>query len=181
MFTFLKTIVQASKVAKEYQKRQEQYLKLPSEALKSLSDSELFEAVLTRTEKKVCSFDKLMDGLHSLSDPEQVFYVTSYYEAEVNNGGLCQFFVNSSREVAPLLSECLDKISASEHRKLFDDFILTNRITLNDLSSFVIQDIKEYESQTKRYPFDDFDNAFFTLTPIQEILPSYIRMHLTDF
>lgn len=181
MFEFLKTIRQASKAAKEYQKRQEHYLKMPPEALKSLSDSELFEAVLARTEKKVCNYDKLLDGLHSLSGPEQVFYITSYYEAEVNNGGLCQFFVNSSREVAPLLSECLDEISASEHRKLFEDFILTNRINVNDLSSFVIQDIKEYESQTKRYPFDDFDNAFFALTPIQEILPSYIRKHLAAF
>ncbi len=45
---------------------------------------------------------------------------------EVNNGGLCQFFVNSSREFAPDLSAALDAIGALEHKKYM--MILSGKI-----------------------------------------------------
>ena len=41
-------------------------------------------------------------------------------ETEVNNGGLCQFFVNSSRIVAPFVSEYMAIVGAFE---LYLDFI----------------------------------------------------------
>ena len=47
------------------------------------------------------------DNISQLSDEEKVFYVVYYFNAEWQNGGLCQFFVNSSRVYAPIIGEYL--------------------------------------------------------------------------
>ena len=57
---------------------------------------------------------------------------------ELQNGGLCQFFVNSSRSLAPYVDECLKMVGAEEHRKLFAEFVANNQIDLNNLDSFRI-------------------------------------------
>lgn len=164
----------------EFKKRQEQYIGMSASELASLSDQELYEAAIARTESKVLQED-LIDGIRAMSRPEQVFYVTFSYDAEIMNGGLCQFFVNSSRAFAPLVAECLGEISAMEHKELFEDFVSENRIDLNDLSSFVIEDAYEFEIQMGRYPFDTFDNSFYSLEPIQEYLTAYLRAHADSF
>ena len=166
MAGFFKALFALKRSIKEAKRNEKRYLELSSEKLGALNDSDLFNAVLSRTEAKVDKYDDIADGVRSLSGAERVFYVTSYYETEVNNGGLCQFFVNSSREVAPLISECLKAIGADEHKKLYDSFISDNGIDVNDLSSFIIDDAAEFEAQTERYPFEDFDNVFYKLDPI---------------
>ena len=181
MAGFFKAFFGLWRSVKETKKNQKQYLSMSSKDLKSLSDDELFSAVLCRTESKVDKYENIIDGVKTLTGAERVFYVTSYYEMEVNNGGLCQFFVNSSREVAPELSECLGIIGASEHKQLFDSFISDNGINVGDLSSFIIDDVAEFEAQTKRYPFEDFDNAFYELKPIQDQLIPYIKDHISEF
>ena len=181
MAGFFKRFFALFRSVKESKKNQKRYLATSSDELKSLSDDELFSAVLDRTESKVDKYENIIDGVKSLSGAQRIFYVSSYYEMEVMNGGLCQFFVNSSREVAPELSECLDAIGAYEHKKLFDSFIKDNNIDVHDLSSFIINDVSEFEAQNNRYPFDEFDNAFFELKPIQDQLIPYIKEHLSEF
>ena len=63
----------------------------------------------------------------------------------------------------------------------FDSFVSDNGIDVSDLSSFMIDDSAEFEAQTKRYPFDDFDNAFYKLEPIQDRLIPYIKDHISEF
>ena len=181
MAGFFKSIFTLFHSVNDAKKNQKRYLKMSSDELRQLSDEELFNAVLGRTEAKVDKFDAITDGVKALTGAERVFYVASYYEMEVNNGGLCQFFVNSSREVAPYLAECLGAIGANDHKKLFEDFISDNGIDLCNLSSFVINDADEFEKQNERFPFDDFDNAFYNLTPIQDLLIPYIREHISEF
>ena len=145
------------------------------------SDNALFEEVLSRTEEKVDQFDDYTEGIRTLPHAVQVFYVTTLYEMEVNNGGLCQFFVNSSREFAPVLAGYLGEIGASEHKALFEAFVHDNDIDVNDLSSFIIDELDGFETQAKRYPFDDFDDAFYAMKPIEELIVPYIRAHIEEF
>ncbi len=166
---------------KEIEKRNNDYISMTSAELEALTDEDLFDAAWARTCAKVYNYENLLDGINSLTGAEKTFYIAEYYEMEVNNGGLCQFFVNSSREVAPYLDECLSETGAEEHKALFNSFITENKINIYDLSSFIIDDTAEYEYQTERYPFDDFDNAFYELTPIQEYLIPYIRNHISEF
>lgn len=157
------------------------YLKMSLEELCSLSDEDLYAAIVIKIEHKIEKYDDLVEGMRHLSNAERTFYVCQYYEMEVNNGGLCQFFVNSSRQVAPFLSNCLKTIGAIEHKELFDSFISNNNIDVKHLDSFIIYKVKDFEKQMARYPFDMFDDAFYNLEPLDQKLISYIRKNLNDF
>ena len=100
---------------------------------------------------------------------------------EIQNGGLCQFFVNSSRSLAPYIEDNLNKIGATEHKKLFTEFIENNNIDVNNLDSFIISDVEEYVAQTKRYDFDSFDNKYIELPTLQSYITEYIKTNIEQF
>ncbi len=184
MFNFFKVLFNYKKIKKEIKNeiaKRNKWLVMSNEEFALLPEDELFEAALMRTEKIVDEYDDIIDGVRALSGAKRIFYVTSYYEMEVNNGGLCQFFVNSSRYVAPELSSSLEEIGAFEHKVLYDKFIQENKIDVNDLSSFDIDDVDEFEEQTKRYPFEQFDDAFLDIKPICEYLTEYVKKNITQF
>ena len=108
------------------------------------------------------------DDLSLLTQDERIFFVVYTFNMEVLNGGLCQFFVNSSRAYAPLISEYLQAVGALSQKQLFDNFIKTNNINLNDLSAFKISSSEEWGEKLKLYPFDDFDDNFEELDDILE-------------
>ena len=105
-------------------------------------------------------------------------YSLNKFEAEVNNGGLCQFFVNSSRECAPYISDALAAVGALELKVLYDNFISENKIDVNDLSSFKISAVDEYIEQTTRFDFDSFDDEFYKDTNIHQQIIDYSRKHV---
>lgn len=181
MFKTIKMIVKYSRMKKEDDKRRRRYLRMSQEELKALPDDALFDALTARTEAKVVKAGGFIDGVDSLTDAEKVFYVASYYEMEVNNGGLCQFFVNSSRMLAPMLLDCLGEIGADEHAKLFGTFVADNGIDVNELPSFAVDSYEEYEKRCESYPFDDFDDKFYELDAITDLLTSYAREHISEF
>lgn len=160
-------------------KRQGVYIQMSTEELACLSDEELFHAIGVRIENKIYDEDTMEEGLAALNEYEKAIYSSNYLETEVNNGGLCQYFVNSSRATAPYVSEGLALIGAERHRKLFDDFIIQNNIDVTDLSSFVINDVKEFEEQTMRYPFDDYDDAFYEMESINSYLIPFVRENIS--
>ena len=162
-------------------KKDAEYLRMSVDELRALSDEELFYAVMVRTERKVDGFEDWEEGVNSLNFQQKVFYSVNWLEIEVNNGGLCQFFVNSSRMVAPFVSEYMAVIGADEHKRLYDDFVQQNGIDLCELSSFDVDDLEEFAEQYDRYPFDDYDDAFYEAEPLETYLTKYAREHLNDF
>lgn len=72
-------------------------------------------------------------------------------------------------------------IGANDHQRLFDNFVYDNKIDLTNLSSFDVDDIDEYEKQTQRFNFDEYDDAFYSLKPLEAYLKKFIREHLEDF
>lgn len=120
----------------------------------------------------------------SLAGAQLVFYVLDYFDLEVQNGGLCQFYVNSSKKAAPYVSKALAEVGAGEYQELFDRFNETYGIDTEDLSSFAIQKLEEFDRQQARYPFEEFDQAYKELNercPLNELLIRYAREHLEDF
>ena len=154
---------------------------MSSDELSNLSDDDLFEAVLIRTGSKVDSFESPEEGIKALNDKERIFYAVSSLDLELDNGGLCQFFANSSREVASMVSECMRYIGADEHSKLYDDFICKYDIDVNDLSSFDSETEEEFSKQYERYPFDEFDDEFCYIEPLQDYLIKFIKENIKDF
>ena len=91
--------------------------------LKKLSDDALFETVYLQTLDVVDSFPDEETAFSKISIEQKTVYILSIYDMEIQNGGLCQFFVNSSRSLAPYIEDNLNKIGATEHKKLFTEFI----------------------------------------------------------
>jgi hypothetical protein len=170
-----------AKELEEIREREARYPVMTTDELAALDDEELFEAVNVRTENKVDSFEELTEGFHSLNASQKVFYALNWLEMEVNNGGLCQFFVNSSRVAAPFVSEYMGVVGADAHKKLFDEFIKKSNINVTELSFFDIEKIEEFEEKAESYPFDDYDEAYYEMEPLQTYLQKYIREHVADF
>ncbi len=164
----------------DFAQQQEAALKLTPEGLLALSADEQYEAIRTRLWDKVEAFENVSAAMASLSPAQRTVYVTTYYEMEVNNGGLCQFFVNSSRDCAPYLSEALGTIGAQAHKAHFDSFIADNRIDVNKLSSFEIRRSRDFEKQASRYPFDAFDEGFYELPSIEKAAKAYTQAHIQE-
>ncbi|MGM9589708.1 MAG: DUF4375 domain-containing protein [Faecousia sp.] len=165
----------------QIERQNETYRAMTAEQLAMLSDEELFTAAEFRINCKMNGFEDSQGGYDALSPQQKVFYAVNILEMEVNNGGLCQFFVNSSRAVAPYISDYLGIIGANGHKNLFDHFICKYKINLNDLSSFQIQRAKDFATQFERYPFDEYDNAFYQLDSLAVPLTAYIRTNIDAF
>ena len=155
--------------------------KLHGKKLLKLTDDQLFEAVYFYNLDLVESYPDELTALSQLGFQRLVVYVLSIFDIELQNGGLCQFFVNSSRTLAPHVESCLKMVGADEQCKLFSEFISSNHIDLDNLESFRITDVEEYSAQTQRYDFDTFDNAFFELKPLQDYIVSYIKANISEF
>lgn len=69
-----------------------------------------------RTDSLVLAFEQALElkavrvGSNNLTVEERVILAIEALEREVNNGGYDQFFVNSSREYMPIISDALQRI-----------------------------------------------------------------------
>lgn len=97
------------------------------------------------------------------------------YDSEINNAGLNQFFSNSSREFAPIISDSLDKVKALKHKELFDNFIKENKIDLKKLESFDTDNVDEFIDQYDEYPFDEFDSEYYQLESLTNLILAYSK------
>ena len=157
-------------------------LAMTAEELCALDDGALREAIRVRIEaildERLGEEDDVAAELRVLEPALRCFYVLDLYDCEVQNGGLCQFFVNTSRAVAPLVGKCLGAVGAEAHRSLYDGFLRENRIDMARLSAFRRG---SFAAMHRRYPFDAFDRAFRRLAPLEEALLGYVRAHAEAF
>ena len=144
-----------------------------TDGLLALEDEEFYDAIECICEDAVYDIKEA-----NLPDEQKIVYSLNKFEAEVNNGGLCQFFVNSSSECAPYISQALAAVGAFELKILFDNFINTNNLDVNDLSSFKISSIHEYKAQTERFDFDSFDDQFYEDKNIHQQIIDYSRKYI---
>lgn len=151
------------------------------EQLLTLSDRQLFETVYFQNLDLVESFADEASALSQISPARRTVYILSIFDMEIQNGGLCQFFVNSSHSLAPYVDACLETVGAEAHRQLFADFISNNAIDLHDLDSFQISRVEEYAAQTARYDFNAFDDAYCDLTALQDYIVAYIKANISEF
>ncbi len=116
----------------------------------------------------------------SLSRPEQAAYVAAVLDAEIMNGGLCQFFANEPNLV-PLVPEALTELGAQAHRTLYEEFLTVNGIDPKNLQEFEWTDLEDFTALYDLYPWDDFDEPYCALTPLMDLVESYIQTHAGDF
>ncbi len=143
---------------------------ISTEELLALPDEELCETIFWR-----------LDGGQEADPHRELFRILYEFDMEIQNGGLCQFFINSLPEVPPSIGKALEAVGAEQHKALYEGFARQNGIDLSDLSSFALEDVEDYGDQFDRYPFDDFDDAYMALTPLFKLLAQYVRLHMEAF
>ena len=171
------------KLIKEEYKKIKKYAKMTYDDMIQLSNDELKDVISTRIFGESRRLD-VDECIKYFTAAKKVYYIINYYDMEIQNGGLCQYFVNSSRLTAPYLIECLTIIGANNYKTHLENFISKNNIDLTNLDSFIIEDIEEFEIQNSRFPFDEFDDQYYKMyesEPLDEILISYIRENLKEF
>ena len=124
-----------------------------------------------------------------LNGPEIPVFVLWMWNIEMLNGGLCQFFVNNGA-YASLVPGSLEAVGAEKYTSLLCDFVDKHGINLEDLSEFELipqldkEDFSPYIEAHEKYPFVDFDNAFYDLygsDPLEGRIAGYIRDHIDAF
>lgn len=115
------------------------------------------------------------------TNQQLVVISTMEYYNELMNGGICQFFANSSRIFAPILSVSLEEINAKEHKSHFDNFIKQNKIDINNLNSFESEEVDEFIDQYDRYPFEDFDGKFYNIDRTEKLCDLIIEYARNNF
>lgn len=118
-------------------------------------------------------------------DPEAneaqiTFAVVDNFHFEIMDGGLCAFFSNSDRECAPFVARSLEIIGAHKTKELFENFVSSNNIDLNNLNSFVTENHDEYVELSNRYPFDEFDKVYCEIDEVYDLLIDYARMNIRE-
>lgn len=159
----------------------DRYLMMTSQELETLSDEELLTALHFRTEENANTAWNLGDGAAKLPEAQKVFYVLHCFYTELENGGLCRFFVNGTRNLAPLVSESLAALGATEHQALFDKFVKDNEISTDYLIFFIINDESQFAEKRKHYPFDNFDVPYSQLPSLRDMLLTYAREHIAEY
>ena len=102
------------------------------------------------------------------------------FDAEMMNGGLCQFFVNDHNGYAQHVSDALGEVGATEMQEHYSRFVSQNEIDITQMDSFRIVSVQDYLEQFARFPYEAFDNTFseiYQKENLGELLLSYARLH----
>ena len=127
----------------------------------------------------VVSLAFLSEDLEALSPEAQFACSAACLELEVMNGGLCQFFANCP-DCAASVPEALEAIGAAEHKTLYDRFLADTGIDPLD-PVFQTEDMDAFSRLYELWPWEDFDDAYLSLTPIPELLEAYVQSNPDAF
>jgi len=121
------------------------------------------------------------DDFDSLNESEKVIYTAAAFEMEVINGGVVQFLSNEAYGSASYVCEALKKLGAEEHLNLLQQNLEQNKVDINDLSSFVTDDLDAFSKLYNQYNFDSYENEYYNMSSIPDYIRTYIRDHAEDF
>ena len=144
---------------------------LTADEILALEDSEMYDALIA----------KYMDvGPNTLNPKQLTVAALITFDAEMMNGGLCQFFVNDYNGYAQYIVDALGEVGADELQKHYFDFINQNKIDVTQMESFRISNVHDYVKQFERFPYESFDHTFFELYQkenLGELLFAYVRLY----
>lgn len=146
---------------------------MSKEKLLTLDDDDFFEAMMLRCMEPP-------NGIRNFSatHEQKTYYTLMNFLLEVENGGLCQFFVNTSGECAPYVSDSLEEVGELALKNRYDDFIADNQIDVNNLSFFQIEGRRDFEALANMYDFDSFDDAFYEDQTLYQTIIDYARENI---
>ena len=102
------------------------------------------------------------------------------FDAEMMNGGLCQFFTNDYYGYAQYVGDALTEVGALEMQKHYSSFLSQNKIDVTKMDSFRILSIEDYLKQLKRFPYEAFEQTFseiYEKENLGDILITYVQRY----
>ena len=118
----------------------------------------------------------------SLSRPEQVFGGVWELEAEVNNGGFSQYFLNSSGRRAPLAPDALRAIGAPHFAEIAQAAlaVMGSQVPWTDDDNR--QEVVGHLGTHAEAALDALDTKFYACPEdLSALLYTYVAEHRTDF
>lgn len=131
-----------------------------------LSNVDIYAEAVERIHKKISENTSLKYKLAKLSLPERILYVLDEFDSEIQNGGINQYFINSSRMNAHLVSGYLEKINALDQKLLFDEFVYNCQIDFDNLDN-----LGELDDEV----CDQFDEYYYDLNSLMDLLIEFIK------
>ena len=142
-----------------------------AEQIAAMEDTEMYDTLITR----------FMDTEPNALNLQQLTVAALVtFDAEMMNGGLCQFFANDYSGYAPYIIDALDEIGAIQIQAHYSSFIAENKIDVTQMEDFRIASVQDYINQYERFPYEAFDNRFYELYQqenLYERLLAYARNH----
>jgi hypothetical protein len=152
---------------------------ITADALRALSGQDLDQAICQYVEKSLAEADNDRSALLQLPRGLQVFYLSFILEVEVMNGGVNQFFWNSSSQMADLVPAALRELGSPAAAKIFEEAQLVANIEATRRTSFKEEEtLKAFMDSYKETALSSFDDP---LCALAENFPSlraiYVRVH----
>lgn len=139
-------------------------------------------------------WERLMQGVPDGADrwddvdcPSQAFYLLRYADCDISNGGLSQFYSNSTGDFADRFPEWARRIGApikadiiAETNLLFNGIDIRDRQARNDRVDELVELTDDY--RTIRDPFDEPTRRYYASDEIPWALAvDYVERHQDDF
>lgn len=167
----------------EYMKKLEQYKHLKKGDIASISDDELSNAVIAWMWGKFN--DDWTDEyivISSLPKPCQNVYACCTVYDEVNNGGLNQFFFNSSGQFANMAKEGFLSIGSEKLSKTMLEAIEIYKRNEKLLEKYDDGTVKGFSESYDEKLFDELDDEFYNEeSTFNSLLIEYIRKNENAF
>jgi Domain of unknown function (DUF4375) len=132
-----------------------------------------------RIDSLLCAFEEGIqnkrDQQGSVTDEERLVLAVMALEREVNNGGHYQFFVNSSRQFAPIIQKSLLRIHCDATAAIVGDAIAA--LGLPVFSEEAVSTAIHAEDAVRDQILDDCDQRFYKLHEIEPSLFSFVEAH----
>lgn len=136
-----------------------------------MEDSDIYDALIAR----------FMYAEPSTLNQKQLTVATLItFDAEMMNGGLCQFFANDYNGYAKYVHDALGEVGAIEMQEHYSNFVSQNDIDVTQMDSFHIASTHDYAKQFDRFPYEAFDNTFseiYQKENLGNLLLIYARIH----
>jgi hypothetical protein len=133
-----------------------------------------------RTDSLVVAFEQGIHqkaergGAQNLTTEERIVLAVEALEREVNDGGYDQFFVNSSREFAPIIVGALQRIGCKKTANITQKAV--EALGLSDLKSDAIEAVICTPDEKRAAKLNRCDDSYYKSTePIAERLFAFIK------
>lgn len=159
------------------------YKELTTAIIDNTPDGELLQTIFDNLcEKMPEDYEKEFEIVMSWNISRQAIYMIWLLEAEVNNGGFNQFYVNFSGQFYEFLPNALRLVGANQTAELTqranDTFEAENDKITQHMDGTIEGFSKSYEDN----PLNKFDDEFYNMEEnLTQLQVDYIRAHKADF